>query len=126
MLLNLPGPMAEYLFLRYQGDQEVMGALYLDDRRRLIAEREIFRGTLRRTAASPREILKHALNCGAASFVVFHNHPSGDPTPSVTDQSFTRDLYAAGEALGVPLRDHLILGSGGRWESLKPPDSPTG
>ncbi len=118
-LLDRTDRVAAYLILSYQGDQEVMGALYLDVRNRLIVEREIFRGTQGRAVVSPREILKYALAYGAASFVLFHTHPSGDPAPSVEDLSFTRRLHDVAEALGVPLRDHLILGSGGRWVSVK-------
>ena len=118
--LGRPELVARYLGLRYgRADQEVMGALFLDTRGRLIAEQEIFRGTLFRAAAEPREILKEALRLGAAAMVVFHTHPSGDPDPSLEDLEFTRRTAHAGEALGVELVDHLILGSAGRWVSLR-------
>lgn len=110
---------ADYLTLRYQCGQELMGVLFLDARMGLFAEREIFRGTLRRAAVAPRDILKLVLMHGAASFIVFHCHPSGDPTPSDDDLDFTRRLAVAAEAVGVGLHDHLILGLGGRWVSLR-------
>ena len=118
-LLDRPDVVASYLALRYvQPDQEVMGALYLDVRNRLIAESDIFRGTLARAAVEPRAILKEGLMRSAAGFVLFHTHPSGDPSPSAEDLAFTRRMAEAGDLIGVELLDHLILGSAGRWVSL--------
>ena len=54
----------------------------------------------------------------AAGFVLFHTHPSGDPSPSAEDLAFTRRMAEAGDLIGVELLDHLILGSAGRWVSL--------
>ncbi len=118
-LLDRPDAVASYLGLRYaQEDQEVMGALYLDVRNRLIAESDIYRGTLSRAAVEPRAILKEGLLHSASGFILFHTHPSGDPSPSAEDLSFTRRMSEAGELLGVKLLDHIILGSAGRWVSL--------
>ncbi len=111
---------ADYLWLRYhQCDQEVVGALYLDVRDRLMGEREHYRGSISRAAVEPRAILKAAVVQNAAAFILFHTHPSGDPAPSVEDLAFTRQLTNAGEELGISLLDHLILGTGGRFVSLK-------
>lgn len=111
---------AGYLSLRYhQADQEVLGALYLDARSRLIQERELYRGTIQRTAVEPRAILKPAFLCGAVALILFHTHPSGDPAPSLDDIDFTRRLQAAATISGVELQDHLILGTGGRFVSLQ-------
>jgi DNA repair protein RadC len=119
-LLHEPEAVASYLLLRFSiPDQEVLGALYLDVQNRLIAEREIFRGTLSRTSVEPRQILKEALRHNASSFLLFHTHPSGDPSPSTEDLEFTRWIAKAGDIMGVRLSDHLILGSSGRWVSLK-------
>lgn len=118
--LARPESMASYLTLRYRvRDQEVMGAVFLDVRHRLLAEKEIFRGTLCRAAVEPREILKEGLLQGASGVVLFHTHPSGDPSPSLEDLAFTRRMAEAGEAVGIRLVDHLILGSAGRWVSLR-------
>ncbi len=118
-LLDRPDAVASYLSLRYaQADQEVMGALYLDVRNRLIAEGDIYRGTLSRAAVEPRTIIKQGLLCSASGFVLFHTHPSGDPSPSAEDLTFTRRMAEAGELVGVKLLDHIILGSAGRWVSL--------
>ncbi len=118
-LLDRPDAVASYLGLRYgQLDQETMGALFLDVRNRLIAESEVYRGTLSRAAVEPRAIFKEALLQSASGFVRFHTHPSGDPSPSAEDLTFTRRMAEAGEMIGVKLLDHIILGGFGRWVSL--------
>ena len=118
--LRHPAAVARYLGLRYRvRDQERMGALYLDSRQRLIGERELFRGTLDRAAVEPRQILREGLRQGAAGAILFHTHPSGDPSPSAEDLAFTKRLAEAGEIVGVRLVDHLVLGSPGRWVSLR-------
>lgn len=118
--LGHPAAVASYLTLRYAAlDQEVLGALYLDTRNRLVGERELFRGALNRAVAEPRRILREGLLAGAAGCIVFHTHPSGDPSPSAEDLAFTRRLAEAGEAVGIRLVDHLVLGHQGRWVSLR-------
>ena len=118
--LDPPGSLARYLLLRYQQrDQEVMGALFLNVRHRILGDAEIFRGTLHRAEVEPREILKQCLLRGAAGVVIFHTHPSGDPTPSDADLQFTRRMAYAAALVGVDLVDHLVLGAIGRWVSLK-------
>ena len=118
--MSRPGAVARYLILRYaQRDQEVMGALYLDIRHRLIAVSELFRGTVNRAAVEPREVLKEGLVRGASGVVLFHTHPSGDPSPSLEDLSFTRRMAEAGDAVGIRLIDHLILGGTRDWVSLR-------
>jgi DNA repair protein RadC len=96
-----------------------MGAMYLDSRHRLIAISEVYRGTLSRAATEPREVLKEGLLRGACSLVLFHTHPSRDPSPSLEDLAFTRRMAEAGDAVGIRLLDHLILGGTRRWVSLK-------
>ena len=118
--LARPAAVASYLALRFAlREQEVLGALYLDVRNRLLAERELYRGTLSRAAVEPRRVLQEGLLLGAAGCIVFHNHPSGDPTPSAEDLAFTRRLAEAGEIVGIRLVDHLVLGGPGRWLSLR-------
>ncbi len=109
-----------YLTLRYGlRDQEVMGSLFLDVRHRLISDAEAYRGTLHRAAVEPREILKECLLRGAAGVIIFHTHPSGDPTPSSEDMNFSQRLAIAANFVGVELVDHLVLGKAGRYVSLK-------
>jgi DNA repair protein RadC len=119
-LLDQPERVAHYLHLRYgHVDQEVMGALFVDVRSRLVGEMEAFRGTMVRMAVEPRPILREALRKGAFGFILFHTHPSGDPTPSLEDVAFTDRMREASSAIGVRLVDHLILGAAGRWLSLQ-------
>jgi len=114
-----PRDVVHYLALRYRArDQEVMGALFLDARRRLMGEREIYRGTLDRSVVEPREVLKECLLRGAAAVVLFHTHPSGDPSPSAEDLLFTQRMQQATDVVGVTLVDHLVLGKTGRFVSL--------
>lgn len=110
---------ARYLTLTY-GDQnqEVLGALFLNGCYRLLACREIYRGTLNRAAVEPRAILKEAILAGASVIVLFHTHPSGDLQPSGEDILFTRRMVEAAATVGITLQDHLILGELGRWVSL--------
>lgn len=118
--LSRPSTTVRYLRLRHcLRDQEVMGALFLDIRHGLLGERLLYRGTLNRAAVEPREILKEGILCGAAGLVLFHTHPSGDPSPSAEDLIFTRRMAEAGEVVGVRLIDHLIVGTSGRWCSLR-------
>ncbi len=119
-LLEQPAAVVRYLMLHYDAPgHEVVGALYLDVRGRLVGEREVYRGTLHRAVLEPRGIFKEALACDASSLLLFHTHPSGDPTPSAHDLAVTRRLVSVGDLLGIPLVDHLILGSGTRWVSLR-------
>jgi DNA repair protein RadC len=93
--------------------QEMFGGLYLDARSRIVSEREIFVGGLSSASVAPRDVFRHALHDHAASVIVFHNHPSGDPTPSPQDMAFTRQLIDSGRTLGVDVLDHLVVASSG-------------
>ena len=84
----------------------------LDARHHVLAFPEISRGTLSTSLVHPREVFRPAVISGAASIIVVHNHPSGDPTPSKEDEVVTRRLARAGEILGIPLIDHLVIGDG--------------
>ena len=69
-------------------------------------------GTLNKAIVHPREVFKTAILSNAASIMAFHNHPSGETTPSQQDIQLTNRLYEAGELLGIKLLDHLIIGDG--------------
>jgi len=103
--------------LRYL-DQECLVALFLDTRNQLIRKKTLTMGTLTGSTAHPREIFKEAVTHSAASLIVVHNHPSGDPTPSKTDIALTDRLVKASQLIGIPLLDHLIIGDG-KYASLK-------
>lgn len=84
----------------------------------LLADRVLAHGTSTACLISPREFFREALRYGATSALAWHNHPSGDPTPSEEDIRLTSRLRSAGESLGVPLADHMILGHEG-WHSFR-------
>ena len=109
-----PETVKRYLQVRYAGrPQETTGVLLLDARHRLIKDRECYRGTLDRALVEPREILKSALLEDACAFILYHNHPSGDASPSAEDIEFTRRLKSAADLLSVRFLDHLIVGREG-------------
>jgi DNA repair protein RadC len=91
---------------------EVVGVLCLTTRLVPIGWHEISRGTLDGTLVHPREAFKAAILTNAAGIILAHNHPSGDPTPSSYDDVLTKRLREAGELLGIPVHDHVILGEG--------------
>jgi DNA repair protein RadC len=114
-LLNEPALVKDYLRrTRGDGTQERTGALYLNARNRLLRDDpEIYRGTLDRAVVEPRELLKRALLSNAAALIVYHNHPSGDPSPSREDREFTRRLASAADLVGLRLLDHVVVGRDG-------------
>ena len=91
-------------------DVEHLVVLLLDTRRRLIRLERISHGTLDSIHVHARDVFKHAIAANAASIVLVHNHPSGDPTPSEADIKVTRDLIRAGQLLKIEVLDHVILG----------------
>ncbi len=84
--------------------------LSLDTKNVLIADEEQAEGTVDHVPVYPREVVKRALELNAASLILVHNHPSGDPTPSQADIDMTRRIVAAAEALSITVHDHLIIG----------------
>ena len=105
-----PSDMAAYLLPQF-GDRTVehFGVVLLDAKRRLLRTAVLSVGTLDASVAHPREIFREAALGGASAIVAFHNHPSGDPTPSRDDVQLTRRLMEAGEIIGIDVLDHLIL-----------------
>lgn len=91
-------------------DRERFLTLALDPRKRLLGVEEVSVGTLTSSVVHPREIFKALILANAESFIGIHNHPSGDPHPSPEDLEVTRRLQEAGELLGIPLVDHVVLG----------------
>lgn len=118
-LKKLPA-VAAFLALRYMRlSQEVMGALFLNRQKRLLHHELLYRGTLSKIAVEPRTVLREALRQKARAVVLFHTHPSGDPSPSLEDIAFTRRMAKAADIMGLELLDHLIIGSPTRWVSLR-------
>jgi DNA repair protein RadC len=91
-------------------EYEVFGCLHLTKRHRLIAMTDLFRGTIDRCRVYAREVVKAALLHGAAEVVIYHNHPSGDSTPTAVDREMHHTLVRALDLIDVPILDHLIVG----------------
>jgi DNA repair protein RadC len=91
------------------GRVEHFGVMLLDTKHRIVKTTLLSVGTLDASVAHPREIFRAAASADAAALVLFHNHPSGDPTPSQEDVDLTRRMTAAGEIMGIPVVDHVIL-----------------
>ena len=91
-------------------EREEFLALPLDSKNQPLGFYVVSVGSLGASLVHPRETFKIAIIANAASLIVLHNHPSGDPTPSLEDVRITDRLKAAGELLGVPLLDHIIIG----------------
>lgn len=87
-------------------------AILLDAKNRVIKEVDISSGTLTSSQVHPRELFNPAIRESAASMILIHNHPSGDPTPSREDIELTKRLREAGELLGIKVLDHVIIGDG--------------
>ncbi len=90
---------------------ETLWVLLLDARSQLLEEREVSRGTLTQSLSHPREVFHLAVLKRAYSIVVVHNHPSGDPLPSASDEHLTTTLMESGKILKIPLLDHVIIGT---------------
>lgn len=90
--------------------REQLRLLFLDRRNVLIADEVQQTGTIDHTPAYPREVVKRALDLGAAALILAHNHPSGDATPSKADIAMTREIRDAARPLGVILHDHVVVG----------------
>lgn len=98
---------------------EVCGLLCLSSAHDVLGYHELSRGTLDSAPVHPRELFKVALLANAAAVILGHNHPSGDPTPSLEDIALTRRLVRAGELMGVTVLDHLIVGVDKTHASLR-------
>lgn len=93
-------------------DRERFDVLLLSTKNRLLARVNVSIGSLNTSIVHPREVFKAAIVANAASVVLVHNHPSGDPTPSSADLQLVRRLSRAGEQLGVEVLDAVVLGGG--------------
>jgi DNA repair protein RadC len=98
--------------------QEEFHIVTLDTKHQPIATHRITVGTLDSSLVHPREVFRPAIRDAAATILLVHNHPSGDPTPSLEDRQVTRRLEAAAETIGIPVLDHIIV-AGDRSLSLR-------
>jgi DNA repair protein RadC len=118
-VFRTPEDVGRYLLPRFGAKPvEEFGLLILDTRNRLKRLQVISRGSLNGSLVHPREVFREAVALQAAGLVLFHNHPSGDPSPSQEDLSLTRRLREAGHIMGIEVLDHVIVGWG-RCVSLK-------
>ena len=118
---KLNTPLKAYLWVRdfiVHEKKEIFGVILLDARSGALRWEVVSVGTLTQTIVHPREIFHPAIRHLAASLILVHNHPSGDPTPSVHDRHLTRQLISASHSMGIPINDHLIIGRRG-FTSLK-------
>ncbi len=108
--LSSPSAVRDYLKLMMNGlEHEVFMVVFLDAQHRIIATEEMFRGTLTQTSVYPREVVKAALKHNAAALIFAHNHPSGIPEPSQSDQMLTGALKQALALVDVRVLDHFIV-----------------
>ncbi|WP_348622643.1 JAB domain-containing protein [Paenibacillus polymyxa] len=101
----------------YMPDREVLGVIWLNTKNVMVGAEVVSIGSVNASIVHPREVFKSGILHNATSFIVFHNHPSGDTRPSEEDVKVTRRLSEAGELIGIELMDHIILGEG--HKSLK-------
>lgn len=97
---------------------ERLGAYALNSRNQVLGSKDIFFGTINTAKVSTRDVVRYALEMNATAIVIYHNHPSGDPTPSYDDTMFTTTLTQALRLVDIELADHIIAGSH-RYYSMK-------
>ncbi|MEI7932984.1 MAG: DNA repair protein RadC, partial [Alphaproteobacteria bacterium] len=93
--------------------REQFRVLFLDRKNQLIGDEVLGQGTIDHAPVYPREVVRRALELSAASLILVHNHPSGDPTPSAADIDMTRQVVEAARTLRISVHDHLIVGREG-------------
>ena len=97
--------------------KEKFTAIYLNTKNAIIKTETVSLGSLNGSLIHPREVFKTAILETAAGVIIAHNHPSGDPSPSLEDLQVTKRLIEAGEIVGIKLIDHVVIGEGG-FESI--------
>ena len=108
--LATPRDVAAHLLPQYGSlPVEQFGIAMFDTKHRVIGVKVIAVGSLDTTVVHPREVFREAAAVSAAAIVLFHNHPSGDPMPSGDDLALTQQMVNAGEVMGIPVLDHVIL-----------------
>ncbi len=117
--ISSPSDVATMLRPRFQeSDVELFVVVMLNAQNHTISCQEVTRGILNSSLVHPREVFRLSIVYGAASIIVAHNHPSGNPTPSSDDKAITRQLVEAGALLDIPVHDHIIAGNGGCYFSF--------
>lgn len=109
---RIASPLQAYLWVKeylVHRKKEIFGVILQDTRGHIVRWEEVSVGTLTQALVHPREVFRPAIRHLAASIILVHNHPSGDPTPSPQDYHITRRLCDAGHSIGIPVNDHLIV-----------------
>lgn len=109
---ELSSPKAVFAFMRPKCkrlDREHFWRIDLDARSRVVGYEVVSVGTVSASLVHPREVFKGAILNNAAGMIVCHNHPSGDTSPSPEDKEVTRRLQRAGELMGIPVLDHMVV-----------------
>jgi len=110
-IIRSPDDGANYIMEEMRSlKQEHFVVLFLNTKNQVIHRQTIFIGSLNASIVHPREVFREAVKRSAASIIVAHNHPSGDPSPSQEDIHVTRRLVESGKMIGIELLDHLIIG----------------
>ena len=125
-LKKLETPKDIWLSSRYLYDnlkQEYFYCYYFNNKQELIERKLLFMGTINQATTHTREVFKEAYKVSASSIVCLHNHPSGDTTPSKQDILFTEKLMKTGEIQGIPVIDHIIVGSNSYYSFFEHKDS---
>lgn len=119
LTVRSPQDAAEFMMDELQHlTQEHFVCLFLNTKNEVIGKETIFVGSLNASIVHPREIFRKAIQRASAAIICFHNHPSGDPTPSAEDRHVTRRLKEAGKIVGIDVLDHIIVGEQ-RFYSMK-------
>jgi DNA repair protein RadC len=117
--ISSPADAAALLQLEMQGlPQENLVVLILDTRNRIISKETVYKGSLNLSLVRVGELFRSAITRNAASIILAHNHPSGDPTPSPEDVALTRSVIQAGKLMDIEVLDHLVIGNA-RFVSMK-------
>ncbi len=117
--IHSPRDVANALARRFdESEVELFVVVMLNSQNRAISYQEVTRGILNSSLVHPREVFRLSIVYGAASIIVAHNHPSGNPTPSADDKAITKQLVEAGALLDIPVHDHVIAGNGGGYFSF--------
>ncbi len=118
-VIKSPGDAAELLTEMSCMEQEVMRTVLLDTKNHVLSIPTVYRGSLHTTVIRVSELFREAVRQNCAAIIVAHNHPSGDPTPSPEDVAVTREIVQAGKILDIDVLDHLVIGAGQKYVSLK-------
>ena len=104
--------LAQFNRLSWEARQEEVHLVTLDSKSHPIASHLVIVGTLRNNLVHPREVFRHAIRDAANSFILVHNHPSGDPTPSEMDLQVTARIEESGDIVGITMLDHIVVAAG--------------